>query len=228
MAKLDLSLNKEIKLGSSKSRIKRPTKTSINLVIKKESKLNLPMMIGVIVLALLLVVLLVIMPIVKLTSETSRVSRLTDELTEANTVIASYGDVEKEYAHYTTAGMSSEELERIDRVRVMKLVEDAVVNSGAVNSWNIDGNTMVLQVHGGNLAELNQIAAALERDPIVERCVINTANRANSSNANGVTVSFVVYLTQDDGSQAETSDSDSADADADNAGDESGEEEQDQ
>lgn len=196
MAKLELNLNKDISLGS-KPRGKMPTKTSINLVVKKESKLNLPMMIGVIILALLLVVLLVIKPIVGLTRETQRVTQLTNELSEANSVIASYGDVEKEYAHYTTAGMTAEELSRIDRVKMMKLVEDAVVNSGSVNSWSISGNTMVLQVHGSSLAELNQIAGALEKDPLVERCVINNANRANSNNANGVTVSFIVYLSDD-------------------------------
>lgn len=217
MAKLDLSLNKDISLGS-KPRGKMPTKTSINLVVKKESKVNLTMMILVIILALLLLVLLVVKPIVSLTTETARVTQLNDELSEANTIIASYGDVEKEYAHYTTAGMTAEELERIDRVTVMKLVEDSVVNSGAVKSWSISGNNMVLQVHGANLAELNHIAAALEKEPIVERCVINTANKAYKKDASGVTVSFVVYLTQDDGSQAETGAS----------GDASGEEEQDQ
>lgn len=198
MAKFNLSLNKDVSLGS-KPRGKMPTKTSINLVVKKESKLNLPMMILVIILAFLLVVLLVIKPIISLTRETARVTQLTDELSQSKSVIASYGDVEKEYAHYTTAGMTAEELSRIDRVRMMKLVEDCVVNSGSVNSWSISGNTMVLQVHGSSLAELNQIAAALEKDPLVERCVINTANRANSNNANGVTVSFIVYLTEDSG-----------------------------
>ena len=207
MAKLDL--NKEISLGSlggGKSggvpRGKIPTKTSINLVIKKESFFSsrkaLPVIIGIAVLTVLLIGVLFVRPIVMLTTANSRVAELQNQLDEANRTIRDMGDIEKEYAHYTTEGMTAEELSRVDRVKVMKAVEDAVVNTGTVNNWTLSGNIATLQVRGSSLSELNQIAAAIEKDPIVERCVINNANKVTGNDGGPVTVTFSVYLNDAD------------------------------
>lgn len=193
----NIDLNKEISLGG-KSSGKRPTKTSINLVIKKERKVSPILLIGSIVLALLLIFVLVIRPVINLTAANARVDQLQTQLDEANKKIESLGDIEQEYAHYTTAGMTQEELSRVDRVKVMKLVEDSVVNSGAVRSWSISGNIMELQVRGASLSELNQIAGALENESLVERCVINTADRGKQTDLSGVDVTFIVYLNQND------------------------------
>lgn len=202
MAGSKIDLNKEISLGG-KSRGKMPSKTSINLVPKKESILSskkaIPAIIGGALILVLLVGLLVVWPLIQLSRATSEVTRLSEELTEANKTIKELGYIEDEYAHYTIEGMTEEELTRADRVKVMKLVEDAVVNSGVVKSWNLSGNIMSLEVRGASLAELNQIAGALEEEPIVERCVISTANKgAGSTDASGVAVSFIVYLNSED------------------------------
>ena len=191
-----LDLNKEISLGGQ-ARGKRPTKTSINLVIKKERKVSPVLLIGSIVLAALLLFLLVIRPVASLTAANARVEQLQTQLDEANKTIESLGDIEEEYAHYTTAGMTKEELERVDRVKVMKLVENAVVNTGVVKSWSLSENMMSLEVSGASLSELNQIASALEKNKMVDRCVINSANKGNINNkdTSGVAVSFIVYLT---------------------------------
>ena len=93
--------------------------------------------------------------------------------------------------------MTAEELSRVDRDEVMRLVEKSVVSSGAVKGWEISGNVMTLQVSGSSLAELNQIAAALEQESMVDRCVINTADKGNKDDAGGVSVSFIVYLNEE-------------------------------
>lgn len=203
MAKLDL--NKEISLGSlggGKSggvpRGKIPTKTSINLVIKKESffssRKSLPVVIGLVLLTVVLIGVLFVRPLVMLASTNARVAELQTQLDEANKTIREMGNIEEEYAHYTTEGMTEEELTRVDRVKVMKAVEDAVVNSGTVNNWSLSGNVATLQVKGSSLSELNQIAAAIEKDPIVERCVIDNANKVTGNEGGPVTVTFSVYL----------------------------------
>ena len=208
MATIDF--NKEISLGrgggNKISAANRPTKTSINLVPKKESIMSTRrgrsyVILGSI-LALLLVVALVVMPFIRLQSANARVASLQKQLEEANAAIKEMGGIEEEYAHYTTEGMTEEELTRVNRAKVMKLVEDAVVNSGVVDRWSISGNTMTLQVSGASLAELNQVAAALEDKDMVERCVINTADRGSRADTGNVEATFVVYLNAADGSAA--------------------------
>ena len=200
----NFDLNKEISLGGKPSG-KRPTKTSINLVIKKERKISPILLIGSIVLALLLVFVLVVRPVIRLTAANARVDQLQTQLDEANKTLESLGEVEQEYAHYTTAGMTSEELNRADRVKVMKLVEDSVVKSGAVKSWSLSGNIMTLDVTGSSLSELNQIAAALENESMVERCVINNANKGTSDSGGPVEVTFTVYLKSADSTKIDAS-----------------------
>lgn len=203
MAKLDL--NKEISFGGGSSgkipRSKVPSKTSINLVPQKESifksKDRLRKLILCMILAILLIVFFVVRPLVQLSVANARVSSLKEQLEETNKVIESHGNIEEEYAHYTTDGMTAEELSRVDRDKVMRLVEKSVVSSGAVNGWEITGNVMTLQVSGSSLAELNQIAAALEQESMVDRCVINTADKGSAKDNGLVAVSFIVYLNEE-------------------------------
>jgi hypothetical protein len=205
VAKLDL--NKELSLGSlgslgskgGKSRVKAPTKTSINLVIKRDSffksKKAIPVIIAIVILTCVLIGVLLVRPLIILNNAHTRVAELQTQLSDANKLIQEKGDVEEEYAHYTTEGMSAEELSRVDRVKVMKAVEDAVVKSGKVRNWSLTGNIATLQVRGSSLSELNQVAAAIEKDPTVDRCVINNANRGNQSkDGDKVAVTFSVYL----------------------------------
>ena len=196
MANLKIDLNKEVSLGKSRGAI--PTKTSINLVVKKESFLKSKKALPTIILGVLVVVLIVgfflVKPLISLASANARISDLQAQLDETNKTIESMGYIEEEYAHYTTEGMTAKEISRVDRVKVMKLVEDSVVHSGVVKSWNLSENTMALEVRGASLSELNQIAGALEEEPIVDRCVITTANKGDAKNEGNVAVSFIVYL----------------------------------
>ena len=201
MAGLKIDLNKDISFGgkNGKPRGKMPTKTSIKLVPQKESFLSkksgiAKLAVGI-VLALLLFVFFVIRPIVQLSTANAKIADLQSQLDAANKNIEKLGYIEEEYAHYTTEGMTAEELSRVDRTEVMDLVYKTVIKSGAVNSWSLSENRLSLQVTGASLEQLNQIAGRLEQEPIVDRCVINNANRGAGNNEGGrVAVTFLVYL----------------------------------
>ena len=209
MAGLNIDLNKEISFASRDGkntvpRGKMPTKTSINLVPQKErflsKKSNVVKLALGIVLAVLLFVLLVVKPVVQLATANSRVTSLRQQLDEANKSIDKLGNIEEEYAHYTTEGMTDEELSRVDRTQVMDLVYKTVIKSGMVNSWSLTENIVTLQVTGATLEQLNQIAGRLEQEDIVDRCVINNANRGTQTNnkEGKVAVTFLVYLNDTD------------------------------
>lgn len=201
MAGLSINLDKEVSFGKA-SRGKMPTKTSINLVPKKESFLSTrkgitTAAVGAVI-VLLLAFLLIIRPLMGLMSANAKVNDLTAQLDEVNSTIVANADKEEEYAHYTYEGLTSEEMSSVDRVQIMKLVQDALINGGVARAWTLSGNVMYFEVSGASLAELNQIAATLEKQPIVERCVINTANKGGSD-SNEVAVSFVIYLVNPEG-----------------------------
>ena len=196
MAGLNINLDQEVSFGKM-SRGKMPTKTSINLVPKKESYLSTKKGITTAavgaVIVVLLAFLLIVRPLIGLANANAKVKDLTAQLDAVNSEIKENAATEEEYAHYTYEGMNSEEMSRVDRVQVMKLVQDALINGGVARSWSLSGNTMTFEVTGASLGELNQIAAGLEKEPIVERCVINNANKGSADSSN-VAVSFVIYL----------------------------------
>jgi len=197
VAKKSINLDQEITLGR-KSPGKMPTKTSINLVVKKESALKTKKgitwtIIGVLAVAAL-AALLIVRPVMGLIAARADVERLTTELEQINKEISDNADIEKEYAHYTLEDMTEEELTRVDRTEVMKLVDVVNKSGGQVTGFEASENTMVIKEKGSTLAELNNIAQTLEQQEIVERCVINSADKGKQDTS-GVEASFIIYLT---------------------------------
>lgn len=197
MAKKSINLDQEITLGR-KSQGKMPTKTSINLVVKKESALKTRKGITWTIIGALAVVLLagllIVRPVLGLINERAKVEKLTSELEQINKEIGDNADIEKEYAHYTIEDMTPDELARVDRVSVMRLVDTVNKSGGSVTGFELSENVMVIKEQGSTLAELNNIAQTLEQQDIVERCVINSADKGKQNTA-GVEASFIIYLT---------------------------------
>lgn len=185
------------------SRGKIPTKTSINLMPKDENVVDLrrtiPVVVIIVVLALVLTKFFVVDKLVEMTQAESRVAQMQTELNEAYATIEQMGNVEEQYAHYTYSGMTEEELTRVDRTDVMKLAQAAINTGVKVNSWSVTENLMTLQVRARTLQKLNQTAQALEKKKIVERCVINTANKATiTDKGKYVTATYILYLQNPD------------------------------
>lgn len=196
-------MNLNLKLPQFKGKItkgKMPTKDFINVQTRTKQafsvKKNLPLLIVIAVAVIVLGKFFVVDKIVDLATEANRISTIQQELQTTKAQISSKGDIEEEYAHYTTSGMTDEELSRVDRVEAMRLVDSAFRGGNVSRSWNLTGNIMTLQVTGSSLSELNQLAADLETDPIVERCVISSANKRTDQNGN-VVVTFIIYLQQE-------------------------------
>ena len=129
--------------------------------------------------------------------DTNKVSTMQEEIADINSKINAMKGVEDQYAHYTTSGMTAEELGRVDRVKAMKLINKQFMRANVCRSWNLTGNVMTLKVNGPSLRELNQTAAELEENDIVERCVISTADK-RLAEGDDVVVTFIIYLKQPD------------------------------
>ena len=186
-------LSKEKKLSKGKL----PTKDYINVLVNRKQSFSLRDRWPVVILIALLLILfgkfLIFDRFAAVIKETRHVETLQSQLIDTNRQIEDLSDVDEMYAHYTTADMTPEELGRVDRVKAMRLIEDAFLNGNVSRSWNLTGNVMTLQVSGASLKDLNQLAAELEEEPIVERCVISAADK-HTEESGDVTATFTVYL----------------------------------
>jgi hypothetical protein len=84
----------------------------------------------------------------------------------------------------------------------MELVEEILSTGDASKNWTVSGNILNVQVTGSSLQEMNKLAQKLEKNEIVDRCVITTANKGeNLDTKKDVSATFIIYLQQPSGEQ---------------------------
>ena len=112
--------------GKKLVRGKMPVKRLINLVLVDENKISLPKaVLGIVVIVLLaglFAKFMVVDRLMEMSRAESRAKQAKDELVQAETQLARFGDIENDYAHYTVADMTADELALVDRTSVLKLV----------------------------------------------------------------------------------------------------------
>ena len=172
------------KKGSRLKRGRMPSKTSINLVLVDEKKINL----GIAIPAILLIILLagafskfmVYDRLMEISQAEGEVVRLRNQYDTLMSAAEEMTGVEDTYAHYTVAGMTADELSMVDRVKVLELVESVLPSSKYAKNWNVSGNILTIEVTESTLSQQNDLAAKIEKSPIVDSCIIMTANKNES------------------------------------------------
>lgn len=174
--------------GSKKAfRGRLPSKRSINLILVNDKKISvlkaIPAVLLVLALAAAFSKFLVMDRLNAIYSSSSEVSRLRTNLVEARKLLKEYDGIEDDYAHLTYADMTSEEMGRVDRVKILELVSTILPAGNTAKSWSVSGNMLLVDISGGSLQNLNDLAREIEKSPIVDSCVITTATK-NEPGAN--------------------------------------------
>ena len=186
------------RIADSVSSRKLPTKRTINMAILGEKKTSKPLaavaMVAIIVFASLFSKFAVADRLIKLSRLQSEVRTLQNEIAEGYKTIEEYGDLVDKYAHYTYSGMTSEEINRVDRLKIAKLLQDVVLPYAKISDWKVTGNRLDLPITGATLQDINLIVQQLEAQDMVDFCTVITA-ATDDKNANSkVTAQVTVYL----------------------------------
>lgn len=181
-----------------------PTKTSINFAVigVKKRRWWLVILSLVLILAAAAVIgkFLVYDRMVEVNDAQIKASEAQQALADCNARIQSYGELNELYAHYTWSGMTSEELQRVDRVEAMELLKRVVLPRVEIPSWNLKGNQLTMNIEGKTLQDINKTVQELQDDPLVNYCEVHTAETSGDArrtvkiNADSVTANVVLYL----------------------------------
>lgn len=156
-----------------------PTKRSINLILIDENKISplkaVPGIILVVVLAAAFSKYFVADRLIAMSRASNQASSVQSTLDKATQTLKEYEGIEDTYAHLTYAGMTQEELDRVDRVKILELVSTILPQGESTRSWNVSGNILTVEITGSSLENLNQLARRIEESPIVDSCAIATA-----------------------------------------------------
>ncbi len=193
------------KKGGNKARhVRVPTKRSLNMATVGEKKLNplvaIPTALLVIAIAVLLSKVAVIDRFVKVSQAEAEVAQLQREVDSCYRRINSYGAITELYAHYTYSDMTTEELDRANRVSAANMIWEDVMPEFRLTGWSVKGNQLELNITGSTLEEINGLSQRLLEEPIVDYCSVMTAatttnkNEAGYQEIDGVNAKVTVYL----------------------------------
>ena len=177
-----------VKNSKKKGNVKRrqmPTKRSINLAVLSEKKTNFGLLIPGILLILVVAAafskFLVIDRLAEVDAARAEVNRLQMKIDQGYEELAGFDDLADLYAHYTYSGFTQEELNRSDRVEVLRLIRSVVLPRTEVSSWTLSGNTLTINLNGETLQDINLLVQQLEAEDIVDFCTVNTANTKDNA-----------------------------------------------
>lgn len=206
MAGLKFSREKKER-SISLGRGKMPSKRTINLaqigVERIDPKLAAAGIILIILAAALFSKFLVVDRLMAMYRANSEVRQMQTNLEAEYSRIAGFGGLEEEYAHYTYAGMTQEELSLVDRAQIINMIQRETENADNEISWSVSGNILTLTVAGRDLQEINMIARRLEGYDLVDTCTVTTATKEDAQRArsstevygdNVVRANITVYL----------------------------------
>ena len=177
-----------------------PVKRSINLVRVDEKKISLPKaLLGILlicVLAGLFSKFFVADRLTAMSKASSVASQKKADLERMFQVFDEYENIEEEYAHVTYDGMTAEELSLVDRSLVLELVKTALPLR-KTTSWSLTGNVLTADVSARTLKQLNLLTCRIEKSPIVDTCMLTTANKDEKINQGSpVQARLIIYLQQ--------------------------------
>ena len=162
-----------------------PTKTSINLAKADEKKLNLkvaiPVFIGILIAAVLFGKFLVYDRFEKVRKAEAEAAALQRQVDDMYNEIAGYGELAELYAHYTYANMTEEELKRVDRILVIEMLRNKVMDKLTVSSWQVANDQLTVTVIGESLEKIDLVfRSLLEDEPIVDYYMVKSAETGTS------------------------------------------------
>lgn len=196
-----------VKTNKKKGSVKRrqmPVKRSINLAVIDEKKMHFGLAIPAILLILVAAAafskFLVLDRMAEVSAAQAEVSRLQAKIDQGYDELAGFDDLADLYAHYTYSGFTPEELNRSDRVAVLRLIRSVVLPRAEVSSWSLTSNTLTINLNAETLQEINLLVQQLEAEDMVDFCTVNTANtkenqrRVQTTDLGIVKARVLVYL----------------------------------
>lgn len=185
---------KKKKGGALRRRGQIPSKRTINLAAIGEKPMRVGLAIPGIILILIAAVafskFLVIDRLNEVVAAQRVVYELQAQLDAGYEELSGFDDLSNLYAHYTYSGFTNEELNRTDRVDVLRLIRDMILPYAEVSSWSVAGNELTINMSAESLQQINLIVQQLEAQDLVDFCMVNTANTNDNTRGNKTTEEY--------------------------------------
>lgn len=171
----------KFELRSEKSRAKKlrgrlPSKRTINLATVNVKRINwliaIPLILLILTGAAALSKYAVIDRYAAVDVARADIALLQQQLNEGYEQIESFGTINERYAHYSYADMTDEEMARVDRIEVFRLLRSVVMPAVEVEAWTLNENLLTLNIDAPRLQDINDLMQRMLKDPLVDYCAV--------------------------------------------------------
>ena len=176
MAKELATTNKKA-LAKGKAQ-KMPSKRTMNFV-HHQSSFNASRMVPIILLMVIVVAVFVKFGILdfmdKKMAAYDEVGQKQQQLSGLNKALADYDAVFYQYGRYSYGWMNEQETSMVNRMDVLKLIEQKVGPSAVVEDMSVADNVLTMNIHGLTLEQASTLVNTLESDDLVESATVYSA-----------------------------------------------------
>ena len=176
MAKELATTNKKA-LAKGKAQ-KMPSKRTMNFV-HHQSSFNASRMIPVILLMIIVAAVFVKFGILdfmdKKMTALDTVGQKQEQLSNLNKSLADYDAVFYQYGRYSYGWMNETETSMVNRMDVLKLIEQKVGPAAVIEDMAVTDNVLAMNIHGLTLEEASTLVNTLESDSLVESATVYSA-----------------------------------------------------
>lgn len=186
--------------ANKKKKKKLPYKRTINLAEHLEKKTNwlvaIPASILIIMAACLFSKLAVVDRMNQVSEAQAKVAALQSDVDLLYAKYDELDSVTEEYAHYTYSGLKEEEKQYFNRLDMVALIENRIMNKATVDNYQVKEDELIVPLRADSLETVKEIVADLEQDVLVNYCVMNSANtmEATENEAEYVAAQITIYL----------------------------------
>lgn len=193
----------------SKKQIKLPYKRAINLAEHLEKRTNWLLAIpGVILIVLGAGIFSKVAVIDRMNALDEANARVSEMQSQVDLLYQKYDElnvISEEYAHYTYSGLTEEEQQYFNRLELVKLIESRIMTKATVDNYQVKEDELIVPLRADSLEIVKEIVSDLEKDSLVNYCVMNNANtmEATENEEEYVAAQLTIYLNTLEGGDEE-------------------------
>ena len=176
---MDVNLDFLKDLGKKKSGSGLPNKKTMNLVILEKSDNSQVTNIVLIVLLVIVLVVFAKFGVLDIYNEKKAAQEEADkaqaQLNEDKEMLEEFEKVFTHFSHYYRAFLSEEELQIVDRIELVKMLDENLFNVAEMQSITVKGNTVSVSFYDVTAEEAGRLYTALNEQPMVKSVFLETA-----------------------------------------------------
>lgn len=168
----------ELSFKKKENKVNYPTKTTINFISNQQQKNDRRAIIGFIIFLLFLAVFVkfaVLDPLNKVNKAEGVYRSMESQLNSYKTALADYDDVQNRYNELVGSFMTESETSYLDRIDIIKMVEEDVMKYVEVRSIAISGNTVRVSTDTSTMDNISNIVNILLNDSRNSYVTVTTA-----------------------------------------------------